>query len=156
GQALPQLGPQPVLQRGWAAHHIADLVTAAAQARHERLVDGLHAALQVALENTVELEVLARRDANRAVAPAVGDIVVRDVAVRADLAAGDAGSDHQLVVAVEAALARLLALVAVVLLVDPVELEDMDVGLVEHGGVLSKVVCDRAAQGAAGLFDQLY
>src|SRR5262249_18311 len=154
-QLLAQLGSQLVPERCWAAHDIPDLVAAAAQAGHQGLVDALHAGLQVALEDAVELEVLPGGDADRAVAPAVCYLVVSDVAVGAATATGDAGPDHQLVVAVQAAPARLLALVAVVLLIDPMKLQDLDVGLVKRRRVLGQLAGDRAAQSAAGLFDHL-
>src|SRR5262249_11803925 len=139
----------------WAAHDVADLVAAAAEARHEGLIDRLHAGLEVALQDAVELEVLTGGDADGAVAPAACCLVVCQVALGAYPPTWNTGPDHQLVVAVQAAPARLFALVAVVLLIDPVKLQDLGARLVKRRRVLGQLGRDRAAQGAAGLFDQL-
>ena len=60
-----------------------------------------------------------------------------------------------LVVAVEAPLARLLAAVAVLLLVDAVELQELRVAALEGRRVRGQVLHDRPAECAAGLLDPL-
>ncbi len=92
----------------------------------------------------MELEILAGRDPQRAVAPPPRDVIVCEIALGRHDAPRDPGADHHHVVLVEAFLPRLLAAVAVVLLVNAVELEDDAVLFAEMDRVFPKFPGDRA------------
>ena len=79
---LLHLGMERAGKRLRAAHDVAFHVAAAAQRRQHGFVDGPDRALQVALQHAMQLEVLARGDAQGSVGPAAADVVMRDVSVR--------------------------------------------------------------------------
>ncbi len=138
-----------------AAHDVPLDVPAATERGQQRFVDRGDRFLDIALEDAVELEVLARGDAKRAVGPLAADLVMRHVGIGRDHAAGDAGPDHELVVLVEAARTGLLATVAVVLLVDAVEFEQRLRGVAEGRRVLDQLLLDEPAQVIAACLDGL-
>ncbi len=138
-----------------AAHDVALDVAAAAQRREKGVVDGADRFLDVALEDSVELEVLPRGDSQRPVGPLAADLVVRDIGVRRYDAARYAGPDHQLVVLVKPLRPRLLATVAIVLLVDAVELEQSLRGVTERRRVLEKLFFNEPSKVVTRGFDRL-
>ena len=69
-----------------------------------------------------------------------GDAIVGEIRLGTHDATGDSRADHHHVVLVEAELARLLAQVAIVLLIDTVELEDHPGVVAEDGRVLEQLV----------------
>ena len=146
---------ETVLLRFRAAHDVPLDVAAATERRQQRAVDGGDRLLQVALEHAVELEVLARGHAQRAVGPLLADVVVRQVRLGGDDAARDPRPDHQLVVLVEPFGARLLAAVAVILLVDAVELEQLLGVVAERGRVVEQLLFDEPTQVIAARLDGL-
>ena len=112
----------------------------------QRVVDGADRALEIALEHAVQLQVLPGRDPQRAVAPRAGDAIVREIRLGAHDATGDSRADHHHVVLVEAELARLLAQVAIVLLIHAVELEDHLGVVAEDRRVLEQLLAEGAAK----------
>src|SRR5207245_10082227 len=100
----------------------------------------------VALQQAVQLKILAGGDPQRPVGPAPADVVVRDVGIGRDEASRDARPDHQLVVLVEATRASLLAAVAIVLLVDAMELEKLLGIVAERGRVLEQLLFDESSK----------
>ena len=120
---LEHLIAQPAGERRRAAHHVALHVAAGAERRDERVVQLADRSLQVALHHAVKLVVLSRRDPQRAVAVAARQLVEHEVLPGGEDAARDLAADHEGVVGLEAGIAALAARVAVVLLVDAVELE---------------------------------
>ena len=138
-----------------AAHDVPLHVAAATERRQQRAVDGGDRPLQVALEHAVELEVLARGHAQRAVGPLLADVVVRQVRLGRDDAAGDPRPDHQLVVLVEPFGARLFAAVAVILLVDAMEFQQLLGVVAECGRVLEQLLFDEPTQVIAARLDGL-
>jgi len=142
-------------QRLGAAHDVALDVAAAPERGQQGVVDGADGLLDVALKHAVELKVLPGRHAQRAVGPAPADLVVGDVRIRRDDAPRDTGPDHELVVLVEAAGPRFFAAVAVILLVDAVELEQLLRGVAEGRRVLDQLLLDEPAQVIAPCLDGL-
>ena len=154
GDGVIELLVEPIGPRLWAAHDVALDVAAATEGRQQRFVDRGDRLLDVALEDSVELEVLPGRDAQRPIRPALADGVVSQVGVGGDDPAGDPCPDHQLVMLVQAASPGFFATVPVVLLVDAVELQEL-LGVVrECGRVLHQLFLDQAAQMIAGGLDR--
>src|SRR5260370_21546194 len=122
-----------------AAHDVALDVSAATERGRQRVVDGADRFLDVALEHTVRLEVVPGCETERAVGAAPADLIVRDVRVRGDDATRDARPDHQLVMLVQASRASLFAAITIILLVDPVELEQLLGVVTESGRVLDQL-----------------
>ena len=75
-----------VAQRRRAAHHVALDVAAGGDGGEQRLIDAGDGGLELALDHAVELEALAGRDPQRAVAVRVGDPLEREVLLAGDLA----------------------------------------------------------------------
>ena len=138
-----------------AAHDVALDIAAAAERRQKGVVDGADRFLDVALEHSVQLEVLPGGDAHRAVCPAPADVVMRDVRIGRDDAPGDPRTDHQLVMLVQPAGPRLLAAVAIILLVDAVKLEQLFRSLSERGRVLEQLLFDEPSKVVARRLDGL-
>ncbi len=119
-------------------------------------VDRLHRRLQLALDHAVELERLARGEAQRPVGVARRDRVERQPLLRGAHAAGQARADHETVGRLELLQAPLLAQVAIVLLVAAVELDQLRVVFAQRAGDgIGEALDQRAAQAAAGRLDVL-
>ena len=103
----------------------------------------------------MQLQILPGGDAQRAVAPCAGDVIVGEIRLGGHDPTRDSGADHHHVVLVEAELAGLLAQVAVVLLIDTVELEDHLGVVAEDAGVLEQLVAQGSAQAVAPRLDLL-
>jgi len=131
--------------RGDVAVHVA----AGGKGGGERFVDRLDQVADALLRDAVELERLARGDAQRAVGEAAGELIVHEVLRGGDDAAGLARAHHDGVF-----LAR-LALVAVILLVDAVELDELFVVPAETvGRRVRQGLADRAGEvGLLGLHE---
>ena len=143
-----------VLDRRGGGDDIADDVAAAGHGGQQHPVDLADGLAQVALQDAVELEGLARGDAQRAVAEAVGQLVEAEVLLGGDDARGDAGPDHEVPLLVVAGLLEGGGGVTVVLLVGAVEFEQ-GVGGVAYadGGVVGQLGGDGAAEATAGGLD---
>ena len=144
---------QPTGQRRRAAHHVALHVAAGAERRDQRVVQGADGSFQVALHHAVKLVVLSRRDPQRAVAVAPRQLVEHEILIGGEHAARNLAADHEGVVRLEAGIAPLAACVAVVLLIDAVELEQLRGRVFEMAGVGGELRGERAAQPAARLLD---
>jgi len=120
-------------------------VAAGGQGGGEGLVDRLDEGADALLGDAVELEGLARGDAQGAVGEATGEFVVHEVLSGRDDAAGLSRADHHGVFLGD------LALIAVVLLVDAVEFDELLVVTAETvGGRVGEGLADRP--GKVGLF----
>jgi hypothetical protein len=102
----------------------------------------------------VELHALPGRQAHGAVGQ-VGDPVEGQPLLAGQPATGDGGAHHAGVVEGQALGPPRLADVAIVLLVDAVELEQHDAVVLELGGGRRQLVGERATQVAAGPLDVL-
>ena len=116
----------------WRAHHVAHDVAARRQRRQQGAVDPGDELAQLTLVHDVELHALARGEAHRAVGE-VGHTIERQPLLAGQRAAGHRGPDHAGVVERELLRRSGATDVTVVLLVDPVELE-------QHGAVVGEAV----------------
>src|SRR5882724_4183806 len=146
---------QPARQRRGARDHVAYYVTARAQRRHEHVVDGADRRLEIALEHGVELVTLARRDPQRAVAVVVRQLIDHEVLLSGEHAARDLAADHELVSRLGVRATSLTAPVAILLLVRPVELEELSASVRERVGARGELVGETPTQAAALLFHLL-
>ena len=137
GRRIPPLGVG-----GRRGHHIAvDIATGGqggTQVAHDR-ADHLP---EVLLVHPVHLEGLAGGDPQRAVAQPVGQLVHGQKEVAGDAAAGTAQPQHHLPVL----LTTLLAVVAIVLLVTAVKLQNLNCVLTEIGQLVAQLGVERLAQ----------
>ena len=138
-----QHGP-PVGMGERAGHHVAHHVAAGGERREQRGIDAVHDLVQLTLRHEVVLDTLSRRQAHRTVGQ-LGEAVEREPLVECDHAARHRRADHARVVERELLLRSRPAHVAVVLLVDAVELEQHRALGAELVG-LDQLVADRAAQ----------
>jgi hypothetical protein len=130
-----------------AAHHVAHDVAARGERRQQCLVDLADQCLEVAEHDAVELDRLPGRETNGSVAEAPREPVEHEVLLRGHHAARDAASHHAGVGALGLALALRRPRIAVVLLVDPVVLDDVQVGVGELRRVgIGKGLGEMAAQ----------
>ncbi len=137
-----------------ARHHVADHVTAGGERGEQRRVDAGDEATQVVLVDDVVLHALAGGEAQLVVGE-LGDVVERQPLLPADHATGDRGAHHARVVEWQLLLRAGAAYVAVVLLVDPVELEQDLVVVFEVGLGSLEFLADRAAEVVARELDVL-
>ena len=148
------LGVRARLQRIGRDQHVAVDVAAGRQRVDQRGVDGLHRRLQFALDDAMELERLARGDAQRVVGVPGGDGVQLQPLRRRDHATGRARADHELVRRLQLLPAALVAQVAVVLLVAAVVLDQGLVRFAQRAGDrVGQAVEQAAAQAMAFGFD---
>jgi hypothetical protein len=122
-----------VAHRRGGGHDVPRDVAAGGEGGQQRLVDRGDGSAQVALGDAVELDGLARGDAQGAVAVAVSQMVEREILRRRQSAGGDAHAHYELPVLLEAGLLQGGGGVAVVLLVGAVELEE-GIGRLRHLG----------------------
>ena len=117
---------------------------------HERGVDRLHRRLELGLDHPVELERLARRDAQRAVrVTACNFVELQPLRGRAD-AARQSGADHEAIRRLELLAPALVADIPVVLLVAAVELDQDGVVVTDRTRQrILQALHQRAAQVAA-------
>ena len=116
------VGRRRALDHGHGRRHDVSVdVAAAADRRRARLHDRADHVLQVRLGDAVDLEGLARRHAQVPLAEALAEVVEHEVERAGALARGHLEAEHEL----PGLLGALLALLAVVLLVAPVELEQV-------------------------------
>ncbi|KAI3482262.1 hypothetical protein L1887_55095 [Cichorium endivia] len=128
------------------AHDVSVDVTARGDGVEHRLVDTLHGRLEVALDDAVVLDGLARGDLDRLVAVLFGDVVELHPLLGRHHTTGDARADHEAVRRLETGGLALLERVAVVLHVGAVELGELAVGLGDGAG---RLVLERLLDGAA-------
>ncbi|MEZ4289103.1 MAG: hypothetical protein R3E53_00685 [Myxococcota bacterium] len=109
-------------------------VTATAEGRDQYLIDPLYRLLEVPLQQSVELEILASRDAKRAVVDEVlRQLVHGQILLGSHLAGGDPGPNHEGGLASRPGQPRNGPRIAIFLLVDPVELRHPLIQLGEPG-----------------------
>eukprot|EP00160_Parvularia_atlantis_P006892 Unigene1606_Nuclearia_a/m.4970 Unigene1606_Nuclearia_a/g.4970 ORF Unigene1606_Nuclearia_a/g.4970 Unigene1606_Nuclearia_a/m.4970 type:complete len:404 (+) Unigene1606_Nuclearia_a:1253-2464(+) len=144
------------LERIGRAHDVAVDVAAGREGVHQDLVDVADALAELALDDAVELEGLPRREPDGAVGVRVGNAVHgQPLCGRAD-AAGHTHADHEREGLLLLESTPLLAQVAVVLLVDTVELGQHRVLLCERARALVlQALRNRPAQKVADGFDGL-
>ena len=94
----------------------------------------------------MKLDALPRRDPERAVGTATGQVVEREILRRGQTAAGNAHAHHELPVLAVAALLQFGGAVAVIALIDAVKLEQAVPGIVERVGGIGEVARQIAAQ----------
>src|SRR5207247_7321608 len=123
--------------------------------RDEHFVHGANLRLEIALEHAVELVALARRDAQRAVAVAVRQLVDGEVLRAGEHAARQLAANHELVRRLAVGAAPLAALVSILLLVRPVELEELSARIREVVGAGGELLREMPAQSAALLLHLL-
>ncbi len=115
-----------------------------------------HRGFQLSLDHAVELKRLSRRQSQRSVGVAARNFIERQPLLRGADPAGQAGADHETVGRLELLQPPLLAQVAIVLLIAPVELEELRIVLVQRpGNRIGEAVHDRSAQAPAGRLDAL-
>ena len=138
------------------AHNIAVHVAAGREGVEEGAVDGVDGRPEVALEDAVKLEGLARGELERAVGVGIGEGVEGDPLRRRADAAGDADARHEAEGFFFAFLAALVAQVAVVLAVDAVEFREVAAVLGDGaGGVVGEVAENISAEEIAGGLEAL-
>ncbi len=144
------------LQRIGSHQYVAIDVAAGGDGVDQRAVDRLQRRLQLALDDAVELERLARGDAQAVVGEARGDGIHLQPLLGADHAARRACADHEAVVGLEQTAAAFIAHVAVVLLVAAVKLQQYGVGFGDGAGDrIGQTLDQGAAQAAAVCLDGL-
>ena len=136
------------------AHHVAVHVSASRDGIHRRLIDLRNRALEVRLDDAVELERLARGQLNRAVRELRGEAIRFQPLLRGGDTARHADADHEGIRLVELVLTAIRAQVAIVLLVGAVEFQQLLVILAHRsGGKVGKTFLDRPAQIVAADLD---
>ena len=136
--------------------HVAVDVAAGRERVEQRGIDRLHRALHVRLDDAVELERLARRQAQRVVGVGAGDGVERQPLLRRRHAARQAHADHEAVGLLQHLLGALGTHVAVVLQIRAVELRQLRVVFGDRAGDdVRQALGNGAAQEPAVLFDDL-
>ena len=125
----------PGLKRGRRCHHVAVDVAAGGQGGTHRPHDRADHLLEVALAHAMHLEGLAGGGPQGAVAEPVGQVIHGQEQAGGDAAAGAAQPQHHLPVLVLA----FLAIFAVVLLIAPVEFEQLHGAIGEVMGVVGEL-----------------
>src|SRR5579872_2416209 len=93
--------------------------------------------MHIALEDTMQLEALARCDAQRSVPIAFGKFIFYQVLFSGQHTTGNTRTHHELIGLIHAGLAR-MAEVAVFLLINAVELDELHLGFGEARAILSQ------------------
>ncbi|MCW0450427.1 hypothetical protein NB706_003261 [Xanthomonas sacchari] len=134
--------------------HVAIDVAAGGQGVDQRGVDRLHGCFQLALDHPMELERLARGDAQRVVAVGGGDGIELEPLRWIDHPARGARADHELIGRLQLLPAPLLAQIAVVLLVAAVVLDQGLIVLAQRpGDRIGQALQQRPAQALAVVLD---
>lgn len=137
--------------------HIAIDIAARRQRIDQGGIDGLHGGLQFALDHAMELERLARGDAQRMIGIAGGDAIQCQPLRGRDHPARRARADHELIRRFELLPPPLVANVAVVLLVAAVVLDQCLIVLTQRTGHrICQALFQRPTQAAAFGFDVFY
>ena len=137
-------------------HHVAVHVAAGRDAVHHGIVDPLHGRFEDVLGDEVELEGLAGGQLQCVAAVFVGQRVDLEPLLRCADAAGHTDADHEDKGLLQSRLFALVAMVAVVLLVNPVEFRNGRVVVRDGPGrAVLKAGGQGAAQIIAGFFDIL-
>ena len=144
------------LHRVGGRHDIAIHVAAGGDGIDEHGVHALHGRLEILLDHAMQLERLARGQAQRTRAVRARQLAERQPLLgRAD-ATGQARADHEAVGRLELLMLALGAQVAIVLHVAAVELDELRVGVADGAGQrIGETFHQRAAQAARRLLDDL-
>ena len=138
------------------AHDVAVHVAASRDGVEQRVVHGGQRRAQVALDDAVELDRLPGGEADGAVGPLPRDLVQLQPLLGADAPAGDAEAGHEADGRLHALAPALRSQVAVVLLVEAVELRQLRVVLGQSAGDdVAHAFGDGAAERAAAGLDAL-
>jgi hypothetical protein len=138
------------------AHHVAADVSTGGDRAQERVVDAADGRLEVALQDAVKLEGLARRQPERIVPVSSCQRVEREPLRGRRDAARDTHPHHELVCGLQLLPRALGAQVAIILLVEAVKLGELRVVLRERASQpIGEALHERAAQVVAALLDAL-
>ena len=153
---LQRLGVQPGLVRVRVAHDVAVDVATSRDGVHQRVVDLANGELEIFLDDTVQLKCLPRSELERAVGVVGAKRVHVQPLLRGAGPAGQTHAGHEGIRRLELGLAAFAADVAIVLLVNAMELGELRVVRRQRTGRLIKQpLGNRATQEVAGLLDGL-
>ena len=142
------------LVRVGVAHHVAVHITAGGEGVEESLIDLGDGSLEIALNHPVELERLAGRQLNRSVGVLLGNAVHVEPLLRSRNTTGHTHADHERVGGFQLLFAAFPANVAIVLLVDSVELRELLViGRQRTCAGVGQSFENGSAQVVTGIFD---
>ena len=143
------------MRRG-AAHHIPLDVAARSERGKLHLVDSVDRLVQIVLEYAVELQSLAARDPQRAIATFVGQVQLRQQLIARQFPAGNLRADHEHVGlnALAASFASRSGL-AIVLLIGAMMLQKLRISLAERIVSVVQLTGDRPAEIVALGLDRL-
>ena len=128
------------------AHHVAVHVAAGGDGVQQHAVDLPQGRAQIGLDDAMELDRLARGDAQGLVAALIRQFVHRQILRAAEHAAGHAQARHEAVGLVQLALGALRPQVAIILQIDAVKLDQL---LVVFGNRPARHLAESLGEGAA-------
>ena len=138
--------------RSGASHDVAFDIAAGAQRAQQTGVDPRNGFLQIAFQDAMKLNPLARRETKGAVGISAGQLVHGEILLGGEPAAGNFATHHEHVVLAHAVLLAVLAGVAILLLVGAVEFEQLLVGFAKVIRVRCQFLGNRAAKLPARFF----
>ena len=146
-----------VFNRGGTAHHISLDITAGGERRQQGLVDFFHGRFEFMFDHPMELKPLSRRHPQGSITVLVADIQVIQKLSSGDLAPRNAGAHHEDVLLSPGGPVGILcfARVTVILLVDPVILDEM-LGIFAKFMIMQKFFGKRPAKLVAGFLDHFH
>src|SRR5437870_6803135 len=143
------------MRRG-ASHDIALNIAAGAQRAQQAGVDPGDRVLQVALQNTVELNALPGCEAKRGIAVGAREVIDREVLLGGQPAARNLATHHEHVVLAETLFLAVLAGVSIFLLIGAMKFQELLVMLLKVIGVLEQILANGAAKLPAALLDPFH
>lgn len=138
---------------GGTAHDVSVYIATRCQRRQFHRVDPMNRLTQVVFQDAVQLQRLAGGDLDGRVAKLVTEVQLGQHLLAGDSTAGDAAADHHRERFSATLFFQFCPFVAVVLLVSPVKLQQLDIVFIEVIGIGSQFFADRAAQELALFFD---
>ena len=108
-------------------HHVAANIAAGRQRRHQRFVDLFDRFAEVAFQDTVKLDGLTRRNADRAVGKLVGHPIQIEILLIGNLTGRQCNAEHVAVGFAQSFGPPRFSQVSIILLVGPVKLQQLQV-----------------------------